>query len=345
MRACATSSDSNWPPKANRSSLSCVKFDSRRRRLAGPMISCRRCRSMRVQQVRNRRRARVQNQIFGGEMKRILLCAAYVMTTLGASAQMMPNPYGMSVNLDTAKKLAAAAVAEASKKGFKMAVAVTDTNGDLVYFEKMDSTQIASVQVSIQKAASATLYKRPTKKLQDALAAGGVGLRVLRLDRAIPVEGGLPLVSADGKIIGAIGCSGDTSENDGIVCQAGADTLHPPKWPDRPAQRLCNSLSCLLLRLGLGEHTARRHAARQPGVTANRRAAADRHPPQNGCARIDDDVVLDDRVARIALLQFSVRADCKAARPQRDRLIQPHPIPDHGGFSDHNPGAVVDEKR
>ena len=85
-------------------------------------------------------------------MKRILLCAAYVMTTLGASAQMMPNPYGMSVNLDTAKKLAAAAVAEASKKGFKMAVAVTDTNGDLVYFEKMDSTQIASVQVSIQKA-------------------------------------------------------------------------------------------------------------------------------------------------------------------------------------------------
>ena len=162
-------------------------------------------------------------------MKRILLCAAYVMTTLGASAQMMPNPYGMSVNLDTAKKLAAAAVAEATKKGFKMAVAVTDTNGDLVYFEKMDSTQIASVQVSIQKAASATLYKRPTKKLQDALAGGGVGLRVLRLDRAIPVEGGLPLVSADGKIIGAIGCSGDTSENDGIVCQAGADALNPPK--------------------------------------------------------------------------------------------------------------------
>ena len=160
-------------------------------------------------------------------MKRIVLCAACVVGMVGASAQMMPNPYGMPVNLETAKKVADAAVAESVKRGFKMAVAVVDTNGDLVYFEKMDSTQIASVQVSIQKAASATLYKRPTKKLQDALASGGVGLRVLRLDRAIPVEGGLPLVSSDGKIIGAIGCSGDTSENDGIVCQAGADALSP----------------------------------------------------------------------------------------------------------------------
>ena len=160
---------------------------------------------------------------------RISLCATFAAATISASAQMMPNPYGMSINLDTARKLADAAIAEAQKKGFKMAVAVTDTNGDLVYFEKMDSTQIASAQVSIQKAASATLYKRPTKKFQDALAAGGAGLRVLRLDRAVPVEGGLPLVSSDGKIIGAIGCSGDTSENDGIVCQAGADALNPSK--------------------------------------------------------------------------------------------------------------------
>ena len=160
-------------------------------------------------------------------MKRMLLCAACAMATISASAQMMPNPYGMPVNLDTARKLADAAAAEANKRGFKMAIAVVDTNGDLVFFEKMDATQIASVQVAIQKAVSATIYKRPTKKLQDALAAGGVGLRVLRLDRAIPVEGGLPLLSSDGKIIGAIGCSGDTSENDGVVCQAGADVLNP----------------------------------------------------------------------------------------------------------------------
>jgi glc operon protein GlcG len=160
-------------------------------------------------------------------MKRMLLGAACAVATISASAQMLPNPYGMPVTLDTARKLADAAVAEAQKKGFKMAVAVVDTNGDLVFLEKMDATQIASIQVAIQKAASATIYKRPTKKFQDALAAGGVGLRVLRLDRAIPVEGGLPLVSSDGKIIGAIGCSGDTSENDGLVCQAGADALNP----------------------------------------------------------------------------------------------------------------------
>jgi glc operon protein GlcG len=160
-------------------------------------------------------------------MKRMLLGAACAVATISASAQMMPNPYGMPVTLDTARKLADTAIAEAQKKGFKMAVAVVDTNGDLVFLEKMDATQIASIQVAIQKAASATIYKRPTKKFQDALAAGGVGLRVLRLDRAIPVEGGLPLVSSDGKIIGAIGCSGDTSENDGLVCQAGADALNP----------------------------------------------------------------------------------------------------------------------
>src|SRR5690242_2054827 len=114
--------------------------------------------------VRNRKRARVQNQYSGGEMKRMLLGAACAVATISASAQMMPNPYGMPVTLDTARKLADAAVAEAQKKGFKMAVAVVDTNGDLVFLEKMDATQIASIQVAIQKAASATIYKRPTKK-------------------------------------------------------------------------------------------------------------------------------------------------------------------------------------
>ena len=109
-----------------------------------------------------------------------------------------------------------------------MAVAVVDTNADLVYFEKMDSTQIGSVQVAIQKAASATLYKRTTKYFQCVLGQGGEKLNVLRLDRAVPVEGGLPLL-LDDKIIGAIGCSGDTSANDGIVCQAGVNELTAAK--------------------------------------------------------------------------------------------------------------------
>lgn len=158
-------------------------------------------------------------------MKRFLLSAACAVTTLAASAQ-LPNPYGESINADAAKKVAAAAIAEAQKNSWRMAVAITDTHGELVYFEKVDGTQFGSVDVSIQKSRSAARYKRPTKAFQDALAGGGDGLRVLRLEGAIPVEGGLPLVG-DGKIIGAIGCSGGTSQQDGVACKAGADTLIP----------------------------------------------------------------------------------------------------------------------
>jgi glc operon protein GlcG len=139
-------------------------------------------------------------------------------------AQMLPNPYGPPVSVDAAKKAAGAALAEAVKNHWTMAVAVVDPNGTLVYYEKMDNTQIGSAQVSINKARSAALYKRPTKALQDALASGGAGLRVMALEGAVPVEGGIPLLS-EGKIIGAIGVSGDTSDHDGICAQAGAATI------------------------------------------------------------------------------------------------------------------------
>ena len=85
-----------------------------------------------------------------------------------------------------------------------MAVAIVDISGDFVFFEKMDGTQAASVSIAVDKARSAARFKRPTKALQDALAAGGEGLRLLALYGAVPVEGGLPLI-ADGKIVGAIG--------------------------------------------------------------------------------------------------------------------------------------------
>src|SRR6185312_4009845 len=145
-------------------------------------------------------------------------------TSLGTESQMMPNPYGPPVGVEAAKKAAAAALAEAVKNKWNMAVAVVDPNGTLIYYEKMDNTQIGSAKVSINKAKSAALYKRPTKALQDALASGGAGLRVLGLEDAVPVEGGVPLVS-EGKIIGAIGVSGDTSEHDGVCAQAGAATI------------------------------------------------------------------------------------------------------------------------
>jgi uncharacterized protein GlcG (DUF336 family) len=105
-----------------------------------------------------------------------------------------------------------------------MAVAVVDNSGNLVYFERLDSTQIASSEIALDKARSAALFKRPTKALQDMLAAGGDGLRVLRLSGAVPVDGGLPLLM-NGQIVGAIGVSGGTSAQDGQVAQAGANAL------------------------------------------------------------------------------------------------------------------------
>ena len=141
-----------------------------------------------------------------------------------AAAQAQVPQYGTSVNHDTARKVVAAAIADARKQNLPMAVAVVDNAGQLVAFERMDNTQTASVQVSQDKAQSAAMYRRPTKVFQDVVAAGGVGLRVLTLRGATAVEGGVPLV-VDGKIIGAIGVSGGTSDQDGVVAKAGVDAL------------------------------------------------------------------------------------------------------------------------
>ena len=134
------------------------------------------------------------------------------------------SEYGPSVTLDQAKKAAAAALAEARANNWIMAAAVVDTAGLLVYFEKMDDTQSGSVAVAQAKARSAALFKRPTKAFQDSLASGGDGLRVLALEGAVPVEGGLPLL-VGGRIAGAIGLSGGTSAQDGQCAQAGVDAL------------------------------------------------------------------------------------------------------------------------
>src|SRR5271156_5011576 len=136
----------------------------------------------------------------------------------------MPNPYGLSISVDDARKAAAPALAEAAKNNWKVAVAIVDPAGPLVYYEKMDNTQLGSANVAIDKARSAARFKRPTKAFQDALAAGGEGLRVLALEGAVPVEGGIPLVM-EGKIVGAIGVSGAKSSQDAQCAQVGADTL------------------------------------------------------------------------------------------------------------------------
>jgi len=136
----------------------------------------------------------------------------------------MPNPYGTPISLENAKKAAVPALAEARKNNWNMAVAIVDPSGNLVYYEKMDSTQLGSADICISKARTAARFKRPTKAFQDALAAGGGGLRILRLEGVVPVEGGIPLV-LEGKIVGAIGVSGDTSDHDALCAQAGVDAL------------------------------------------------------------------------------------------------------------------------
>ncbi len=133
-------------------------------------------------------------------------------------------PYGLSISTESAKTVAAASIAEARKSNWKMAIAIVDTGGYLVYFEKMQDTQTGSVELAIEKARSSALFRRPTKVFQDGVAGGGEGLRLLRLTGAIPIDGGVPII-VDGKIIGAVGISGGSGEQDGQVAKAGASAI------------------------------------------------------------------------------------------------------------------------
>ena len=155
---------------------------------------------------------------------RSVVAAMVVVCGLAIAQAQMPNPLGGPVSLENARKAAAPALAEAEKNHWNVAVAVVDTGGNLVYYEKMDNTQIGSANLAIEKARTAALFKRPTKAFQDVLAGGGDGLRILSLKGVVAIEGGIPLVM-DGKIVGAIGVSGATSTQDAQCAKAGADVL------------------------------------------------------------------------------------------------------------------------
>lgn len=132
--------------------------------------------------------------------------------------------YGPPITTELAKKIAAAALAEARANNWTMAAAIVDPAGILVYFEKIDDTQYASSDVAIDKARSAALFKRSTKTFQDSVERGGAGLRVMMLRGAIPVEGGVPIVVNE-TIVGGLGVSGGTSEQDGQCCKAALEAL------------------------------------------------------------------------------------------------------------------------
>jgi glc operon protein GlcG len=153
------------------------------------------------------------------------LIGAAALCLLATVAQAQVPQYGTNVTHEQARKAVAAAVADAKKQNLPMAIAVVDTAGNLVAFERMDNTQTGSIGVAQDKAVSAALFRRSTKVFQDALAGGGAGLRILTLRGANAVEGGVPLM-ADGKIIGAIGVSGGSAEQDGVVAKAGVDGMN-----------------------------------------------------------------------------------------------------------------------
>jgi uncharacterized protein GlcG (DUF336 family) len=177
-------------------------------------------------------------------MKRLTMIAGAVgvalMMSTGAFAQVPadpanPNeavpekmsitPYGETINLETAKKVAAAAVAEATKRGWQMCIAVVSPSGDLVYFEKMDGCQYASIDISQHKARAAARYRRPTVVFERLLAKGGYFAYLPTLgDAFIASRGGNPLV-VGGKIIGAIGASNGTGSQDDTISLAGAAAL------------------------------------------------------------------------------------------------------------------------
>ena len=132
-------------------------------------------------------------------------------------------PYGMSIGLDHAKSLVAAAEAEAKKHNWKMNIAVVDTNGEPVLFERMEGAQIASGTISIGKARTAARFRRETRLFFNAYESGHS--YVATLDPTLVASpGGFPLVEG-GKIIGAIGCSGGTGDQDAVTCKVGADMV------------------------------------------------------------------------------------------------------------------------
>jgi len=154
----------------------------------------------------------------------IFALLAGFLAALPTQAQTMPPPYGPPLGIENARKIMAAAEAEAAKNNWSVVIAIIDSGGHIVMLHRRDDVQLSSIDISQGKAKTALMFKRPTKVLDDAISSGGAGLRFLALKDIVPLEGGLPIV-ADGKIIGAIGVSGVLSAQDAQIARAGIDGL------------------------------------------------------------------------------------------------------------------------
>src|SRR6201994_473624 len=143
----------------------------------------------------------------------------------GGTPDAMPFdiPYGVSIGLDRAKQVMAAAEAEAKRRNWKMNIAVVDTNGELVHFARMEGAQIASGTISIGKARTAARFRRESRLFYNAYETGHAYPGTLD-SGLVASPGGFPLVEG-GKLIGAIGCSGGTGDQDAAICKVGADLM------------------------------------------------------------------------------------------------------------------------
>ena len=145
---------------------------------------------------------------------------------LDAIPEKMPfdTPYGPPISAEKAQAAIAAAAAEAKKRGWAMNIAVVGGPGYLIAFLRMDQAQIASVKIAEHKARAAAKFRRPTKVFEDAVQKGGLNY-IMTLDDVIASRGGIPLIE-DGRLIGAIGCSGGTGSQDEATCTAAANTIN-----------------------------------------------------------------------------------------------------------------------
>jgi len=160
------------------------------------------------------------------------LAGALAAATAPAVAQQPPAspppapmpPYGPPLTLDQAKRVMLASELEAIKNSWQVAITILDSGGNLVMFHKLDNAQLSAITTSEGKARTALEFKLPSKALDDAIAAGGAGMRLLALKDITPLQGGL-LILVDGRILGAIGVSGTLSAQDEQVAKAGVDAL------------------------------------------------------------------------------------------------------------------------
>jgi glc operon protein GlcG len=160
-------------------------------------------------------------RMFAAAWLAMAACSPVYAQQLGST----PAPaYGAPIDLATAKRVMAAAEGEAMRNNWAVAIAILDSGGNVVMLQRLDNANLSSTRIAQGKARTALEFRRPTKALEEAIAAGGSGLRLLALEGVTPIEGGIPLL-LEGRIIGAIGVSGGVAYQDAQVGRAGADAI------------------------------------------------------------------------------------------------------------------------